>query len=195
MSSLARKPIWSEAPNRPHLEMVQSFRETVPGLLSRIEVLRHASPKLLNAASELQRRALNLTGVSPYHRKQFKRVEQLLARYECAQRLADIVLDLKPGEVKVMWVKSMAYVVEISMLPPRAASRRLNRGGVIALIACDDKIYSDADGVNGRMFNAIYGGVSEEIMPESMPWSKPLMNVCNHILANGGLVTDLRTVK
>ena len=177
MSSLARKPIWSEAPNRPHLEMVQSFRETVPGLLSRIEVLRHVSPKLLTAASELRRRSINLTGVSPYHRKQFKRVEQLLVKYECAQRLADIVLKLKPGEVKVMWVKSMAYVVEVSMLPPNAGGRRLNHGGVIALIPCDDKIYSEGDGVSGRMFNAIYGGVSEEIMPESMPWSKPLMKL------------------
>ena len=45
MSSLARKPIWSEAPNRPHLEMVEAFRETVPGLLSRIEVLRHVGQR------------------------------------------------------------------------------------------------------------------------------------------------------
>ena len=191
MNSLARRiDTWTA----PKCIEVPAIRKSTDILQERAIALRHVSPRLRTAMAELGRRVRNMTGESPYQRKLYRRVERMVVHHECVQRLADMVLNLKPGDVKVQWVKSKAYVVEISMLPDKAAGRKLNRGGIVAAIPCDDKIYGEADGVSERMFKARYGGVSEEIMPADMPWSKPLMEVCSLILAQGGLVADLRAI-
>lgn len=177
------------------VEPVQTaFELEIHRLIERVATLRRKSPQLEIAVGELKRRRSTTWGNSPYHRKLIQRTKRMVAAHEVAQSLADTVAKLKPGHVKVQWVKSGVFVIEISMLPNKAAGRKLNHGGIIALVPCDDKLYSNADGVSGRLFEAQYAGISEALLPNTVPWPKLIMEAASSILANGGIVSRLDEV-
>ena len=178
----------------PVLDIVQNYNGQVDRLVERFNNLRRRTDQLTTAITELRRRKSKITSDSPYHRKLVNRVERMVVTHEAAQQMADIIAVLKPGQVKVKWVKSQAILLEFSMLPPVAGGRKLNHGGVIAAVPCDGKLYSVADGVSGRLTAAKYAGLSEELLPADAKWPKLLMEMATLVQANGGIVAELKAV-
>ena len=178
----------------PVLDIVQTYNGQVDRLVDRFNNLRRRTEQLTTAITELRRRKSKITSNSPYHRKLVNRVERMVVIHETAQRMADIVASLKSDQVKTHWVKSKAILLEFNMLPASVGGRKLNSGGVIVAIPCDNKLYSEADGVSSRFTSAKYAGLSEELLPASAKWPKLLMEMAALVQANGGLVADLKAL-
>lgn len=174
----------------PVLDVVATFRTQVFHYIERYAKLRRVNDTLRSAMSDIRRRAVHLTANSPYHRKALGRVERLITQHEVAQSIADIIGSLRPGQVKCLHLASQAYMLELTTLP-RPKHGMLNAGAIVAAIPCDDKIYAMADGVSGRLSEAKYAGLSEELLPANAPWPGLLMDMAKLVLSNGGIVENV----